>query len=478
MDKREPQPRKIVLPSLSAARLFMMVMLVASFAQMPWVQVDGRPKVSLGSAAISSLTEELSPILPFAGGMDLRRSDYWSTFEGDWFGTLKSVAHQVNEAFAQRGEAKKEMASPTPIVRSKSKRSSKPKHNNAISAPKPFASVEQIAELSLDEVAVMFRFAIESSQPDFVMSRFVSRLTPKVRRVMDRMKDAISRSRGQGVSDFVNAKETSVDEIDALKFVAAMRIFAEWRMIRLVPDGFKGFAVGMSLGHKDVVQNLVKMEDAIHAWLDHHRSIGVQDVMAPSLRQLLTFELETGVHPEQRLPRLTEKTAGMGLLWVSRQLTYQTEIFDNLLHVNRFASSKDAISAAYKTVYDKYHGWAVQKIFSYSFQAAPEAEVCLRHMNPSLPPISQASVASSSTVLTEVDRNVLDSLLDGLFGLFQHEGGDASTDSNEHINTALRKEVWRAAEKQISGYLNVAKPLIGHMQALLADLNMDDPSRV
>jgi hypothetical protein len=46
-------------------------------------------------------------------------------------------------------------------------------------------------------------------------------------------------------------------EIDALKF-SSHAFFAEWRIVRQIPVGYKGYAVGMSLGHKDVVQNLAK----------------------------------------------------------------------------------------------------------------------------------------------------------------------------------------------------------------------------
>jgi hypothetical protein len=44
--------------------------------------------------------------------------------------------------------------------------------------------------------------------------------------------------------------------VDALKFSAAMRVFAEWRLLRQVPEGYKGFAIGMSLGHKELLVGL------------------------------------------------------------------------------------------------------------------------------------------------------------------------------------------------------------------------------
>jgi hypothetical protein len=44
-----------------------------------------------------------------------------------------------------------------------------------------------------------------------------------------------------------------------LKFSSSYAYFAERRIVRQVPVGYKGYAVGMSLGHKDVVQNSGKL---------------------------------------------------------------------------------------------------------------------------------------------------------------------------------------------------------------------------
>ena len=51
-----------------------------------------RPSMSLGSAAISSVTSTLSPILPFTGGLDLRREDYWAK---EWFGSFYYILEKV-----------------------------------------------------------------------------------------------------------------------------------------------------------------------------------------------------------------------------------------------------------------------------------------------------------------------------------------------------------------------------------------------
>jgi hypothetical protein len=47
-----------------------------------------------------------------------------------------------------------------------------------------------------------------------------------------------------------------------------------------------------------------------------------------------------------------------------------------------FKTANSAVSSAYTDVYGKFHGWAVQKIFGYSFQAAPEVDVIYKYMNP------------------------------------------------------------------------------------------------
>ena len=160
-----------------------------------------------------------------------------------------------------------------------------------------------------------------------------------------------------------------------------MRIFAEWRLLRQVPPGYKGYSVGMTLGHKDIVQNVAKIEIAVHQWIktkseevaDKHSLLITKDEclskgetddknvaldkdsvfpLSPTLRQLLSHEIEKDLHPN--LPRLKEKSASMGLLWVRRQLHYQTAIFSNVFKVpDEFPTMILAVGAAYSEVYDE-----------------------------------------------------------------------------------------------------------------------------
>jgi len=107
------------------------------------------------------------------------------------------------------------------------------------------------------------------------------------------------------------------------------------------------------------------------------------ELRSPTLRQLLQSEISMDIHPTRKLPYLKDGSAAMGLLWVRRQLHYQTATFRNILDVPKvFPSVIVAVSHAYSEVYGSLHGWAVQKIFNYSFQAAPDAVTVFRHMNP------------------------------------------------------------------------------------------------
>jgi len=384
----------------------------------------------LGSAMIESVTEILSPILPFTGGMDLRRDGNWKSWR-NWFGLLinsnthldthntpSAIASQNILFFPRGGHRDKSRDTAT-----SGRNTKQPTQTMALSTNEPFISVDQISELTLADVAVVFRYAIESGRDNFspmtLLSGGDTSLPSNQRMVemMQAMDTAVSSSRGENISpadttplqvDFTSNRNNhgplSLDigygDIDALQFCAAMRLFAEWRLLRQVPTGYKAYAVGMNLGHKDVVQNVAKIENAVHQWIESAHPVeptsangGVGCIAndtstsalnvqrSPTLRQLLLHETEMGTH--KKLPRLKDNTAAMGLLWVRRQLHYQTVIFSNVISVPElYPTAIEAVGTAYTEVYDRFHGWAVQKIFNYSFQAAPNAEEIFRHMNP------------------------------------------------------------------------------------------------
>lgn len=498
-----------------------------------YIASNVRPRSGLGSAAISSVTEALSPILPFTGGMDLRREDYW-TSSGNWLETLQSVTQQVRDAFSSQAESNVETiprgGGNVPERIYKQLHSRRTKHVPTLSTPQPFVGTDVIADLTLAEIADVFRYALESSNKEFNENRFVNELSPRVRKVIQSLKEAVAKSRGKDVKDLTCSNPKSGD-IDALKFSAAMRIFAEWRVIRQVPEGYKSFAVGMNLGHRDIVQNVAKIEQTVHSWLDHRQDIiamhamweqnGIEgcsidgkvspELRTPSLREIMEFEIEMDINPVSRLPRLKDKTGAMGLLWVRRQLQYQTLLFDNVLQVpQRFRTTPDAVAAAYKEVYDRFHGWAVQKIFNYSFQSAPATEEIYRHMNPhKLKEVTEkARTMKSSTSNVAFESSPFEDAKEDnpVIGFFKQIGGEwdkmagnvarifgaddgpvAELNLRGGSGTGLQSkefedfvtaEMTKDAHEKIQAYLSVAFPLLDDLSRVFDELNMDDPTKV
>jgi hypothetical protein len=467
-----------------------------------------QPRSSLGSAAISSVTEALSPILPFTGGVDLRREDYWASSPWE---TMQSLSSQIRDAFAS---AEDETLSPTASPKSKAlPKRVKAKRTMVLSAAEPFVKTKVIGELTLADVTETFRYAIESSKEDFDETKFLRKLSPDMKHVMAALQTAVAQSRGTDASDAsISLESPAAGSVDALKFSAAMRIFAEWRLLRQTPEGYKGFAVGMSLGHKDVVQNVVKIEQAVHAWLDHQSDVLDLQIQwenepcpsdkliltTPTIGQILGHEAEMNVHPN--LPRLKDKTAAMGLLWVRRQLQYQTHLFGNTLLVpERFTTTRDAVVTAYTDVYDRYHGWAVQKIFNYSFQAAPEASVVFRHMNPRKLKEVQANLrngkaprANASHTETfsgdgETDEENpvavfftnIGNLWNDLTNNKEQQAVASTHDTDtDYLEQLVSADMVRDASQHIAAYMQVVEPLLQDLEAVF-DLNtMDDPSKV
>ena len=114
---------------------------------------------------------------------------------------------------------------------------------------------------------------------------------------------------------------------------------------------------------------------------------------SPTIRQLIQWEIDLHVHAN--LPKLKEKSGASGFLWIYRQVQYQNNIFHNVLQIpETFSSSKAAVTAAYRSTYDDYHGFIVKNIFTSSFDAAPSHDVILQNMNP---PTTTADPAFGAT---------------------------------------------------------------------------------
>mmetsp|Transcript_40202 Transcript_40202/g.97036 ORF Transcript_40202/g.97036 Transcript_40202/m.97036 type:complete len:656 (+) Transcript_40202:156-2123(+) len=411
-------------------------------------------------------------------------------------------------------------------VASKRKRKTlkKSHHTFTLSNTDPFVSLRDIAQLTLRDVAMAFRFALENTRKEFNKNKFISKASPRVKKAFEQMSTAAAQSRGKYVKAPNTASSNTKSgllsgDIDALQFCAAMRIFAEWRVVRQVPEGYKGYAVGMSLGQKDIVQNVAKIEHAVHTLIEHRENeLALQEgseeeeVQSPTLRDLLQFEVDTKVHGS-KLPKLKEKSAAMGLLWVRRQLHYQTALFKNVIKVpQQFESSTAAVTAAYSEVYDKFHGWAIQKIFNYSFQAAPDAREIYNYMNPDKlkKATEEARTVGFNGQVTRrqpfsmnkkekenpLDRfgkhigNEWGKITNSVMRLFgKSESSSKSMRSNNSAREMDSNEASAAQEyiddimktdahEQILEYLQVAQPLLLDLANLFDEFNMDDPTKV
>jgi len=253
-----------------------------------------------------------------------------------------------------------------------------------------FARLDYIEQLPVSDISILFRYAADANLNDFEKRKFIAEQTQIVQAMITALDMAVKVSRGclsEGTT-IISTSERSVGSIDALRFVAVTRIFAEWRNLRLVPKGgYQRYAVGLSLAYRDMLQNLEKIERGVHEYLRHHQTLDKERksptslIPSPTLRQLLQFELEIKLH--KKLPYLTEKSSASGLLWTKRQLHYQLATLGNSLEVPEYyASPKDAASAAYRIVYNDYHGWAVKQIFSHSFSGSPPMDKIWLSINP------------------------------------------------------------------------------------------------
>jgi len=254
----------------------------------------------------------------------------------------------------------------------------------AITRKECFARLNYIECISISDLLIIFRYATDVNQVDFDKKKFMEEQSQQVRAMVTAMDMAVSISRGGAVEGARVTGTREKGDIDALYFVAAVRVFAEWRTLRLVPEGYNRSAVALGLAYRDVLQNLVKIESGVHGYLKHYGGLESNDgkpITSPTLRQVLQYEITTNAH--KNLPKLQEQSAASGLLWTKRQVHYQNACFLNSLAFPfRFDSVKDAMSAAYKEVYDEYHGWAIKQVFLHSFAGSPPVEKIWEAMEP------------------------------------------------------------------------------------------------
>jgi len=424
--------------------------------------------MTLGAAALSSLTDALAPILPFAGGVDLRTS---GRDESNWWQRSRHVWTDTQDAYKSKQQQQQQQLNATQTAKSTPKAThdnDKPTVYQALfSAPESF--YPHTADLDLAQISALFVYARQVNQVSFST-------------ILGTMSDPATRHMLQAVHAHVDpvprtsASAAATGQIDATALIAALRLWADWRL--QVPPGYPAYAVGMSLGHTDVVQNVGKLERVI---FEYRQEFGV----APTVLDLLTWE----THP--KLPYLQEPSAAMGLLWVLRQVSYQTALFSNLLQVpSQFPTTRAACQAAYTKVYDPYHGWAVQKIFGYSLAAAPEASVLFGQM------VGQQQTQSSSPVQRNPWQAAVhhvggewDKLVRTVGRVFHKDEEEEEVDEEQQDDAnpddiiaqddaTTTNDTQHIAQKHIRLYLQRVQPLQDELTGLLQALNMNDPTKV
>ncbi|GKY92799.1 hypothetical protein MPSEU_000249600 [Mayamaea pseudoterrestris] len=397
-----------------------------------------------------------------------------------------------------------------------------------ISAAESFISVDLIATLNLVDIKRLFYYARHVNNGAFDRETFLSSLRPPARLALYLMDEVTATSRG-GVP-----LSNSRRDMDALYYAAVLRIFAEWRYVRLIPrNSGQRYVFGMGMARRDLVQNIAKIEAAAHHWLLFHECSARQwqqenddpsqsPIESPTIRQLLESEIKGNLH--RRLPCLADQSAASGLLWSKRQLQYQTSFFEFILQVPfTYHSSKEAVYAAYKSTYDKYHGFFVRQVFHSSFEAAPSADnilLCVRSegqvddysQNADMSdtdsednckylaelPIDQ----SVDVALRENAQDALPSnhLLQNMFDRIVKEVriyvtqciGHGKVQSSHHSNVLKATEHAQAKSAAINteyvaspstttdipAFVLVVKPLLLELDSLIARFNMNDPTKV
>lgn len=213
-----------------------------------------------------------------------------------------------------------------------------------LSVEKPFVSESQVASLTIRDVKDVFQYIFQCNTIGFDRDAGVAKMREPARKAIETLDLALMLSRGERVATHPCEKSSEFGSLDALAFIGACRIYAEWMMIRLVPEGYGRYAFGMGIAKRDMIGNIAKVEKAVHTYLDQkvHRANG-ETVYSATIRDILEHEIGNNMHP--RRPKLGSNTAAEGILWLKRQLQYQVTIFSNTLQVGLgFPNDKAAVS--------------------------------------------------------------------------------------------------------------------------------------
>lgn len=140
-----------------------------------------------------------------------------------------------------------------------------------IALPTPFLSLDAISTLSLSDIKQLVHYMMDANGINYDNKVVTSTLNKPCIAAVEAMHEVVSASRGSKATTsrpLVGDKAKSAGDMDALMFVAFVRIFADWRSLCLVPDGYQGYAVGMGLAKRDLIQNILKIETAVHMWME------------------------------------------------------------------------------------------------------------------------------------------------------------------------------------------------------------------
>jgi hypothetical protein len=199
-----------------------------------------------------------------------------------------------------------------------------------------------------------------------------------------------------------------------------------------------------------VMQNLTKIEAAVHAYLEFHTTSSQSNILndasdesplpSPTLRQLLEYEAK---HIHKSLPRLEGKTAAVGFLWIQRQIHYQEATFHNTVQVPslQFQTPQEAALAAYQEVYANYHGWAVQQIFKNSLGGTPPLEVLWTQMDPPVRLLKDEPETTPASVNPGASKPKYSFILPDPSRLIRHESSDDSEDDSHSLLLEEENEI-------------------------------------
>jgi hypothetical protein len=388
----------------------------------------------------------------------------------------------------------------------------------SLSVDDSFVNEAHVASMTLQDVSDVFQYVFQCESTDFDYDNFISQLQEPARCAIAKLEIALLQTRGERVNHQPCPKSSEFGSVDTLAFVGACRIFAEWMPIRQVPEGYARYAFGLGVAKRDMVGNISKVEKAVHTFLDNKvAKANGGSVYSPSIREMLVYEVATKKHPHR--PKVGNNTAGQGLLWLKRQLQYQTSIFGNSLEIPfHFPDAKAAARAAYEQVYSPYHGFLVRQIFQSSFDAAPSFREILQHMNAprgkSLEriastfnfidedaegdtwiqfPVEKESIRPIPILPRSEHSNnpfldfIGNAIRENVIKIGQCMGLDARPHPSLNAMASVKESsAFLASENldnaiitnDVSNFLFVMRPFLHSLDILIQELKMNDPSRV